>query len=238
MSTSRKIAIVVGAFFLFSNITFLVGAMVFVEPIIGAQDYLTLVSESRTEIVLGVLLELVNSVAYMGIAVLMYSLLKQRFETLALAYFAFRVLEFVAQILSGFSPLALLGLSEDFVSAGAPQASAFQSLGAVLLDERVWAFQLVSLTFGIGALIFYTMLYQSRLIPRFLSIWGLVGGAVVLVTAVFEMFGVSTTNVDFLGFIMLLNELFLGVWLIVKGFNPSAVTSAKDATKRAQLAYR
>jgi hypothetical protein len=227
MNTNRKTARIVGALFLFSNVTFILGAVVFVEPILGAADYLSQVSANRAQVILGVLLELINGVAYLGIGVLMFPILKQRFESMALGYVGFRIIEFVMQTLSDLSPLSLLTLSEEFVRAGAPAASSFQALGTLLLAERSWAFQMVSITFGLGALLFYTMLYQSKLIPRFISIWGLVGATVGLVNLVFDMFGVRILN---LGFLMLLNELFLGVWLIVKGFNPSAIASGSART--------
>lgn len=76
------------------------------------------------------------------------------------------------QIASGLGPLLLLSLGEEFVGPGAPDASSFQALGALLVAERYWAFQMVSITFGIGALILYYMFYQSKLIPRFISVWG------------------------------------------------------------------
>jgi len=63
------------------------------------------------------------------------------------------------------------------------------------------------------------MLFKSKLIPRFISVWGLVGAAVVLINTIFDMFAISIPN---LGVLMLLNELFLGVWLMAKGFNQSA----------------
>jgi hypothetical protein len=222
MNTNRKTARIVGALFLTSNVTFILGAAVLIESILGAPDYLILVSANRTQVLLGVLLEIINGIAYVGIAVLMFPILKQRFESIALGYVGFRIVEFVMQIASDISPLSLLTLSEEFVRAGAPEASSFQNLGTLLLAERYWAFQMVSITFGLGALMFYYMLYQSKLIPRFISIWGLIGAAVVLANTMFDMFGLSLAN---LGVLMLLNELFLGVWLIVKGFNASAIAS-------------
>jgi hypothetical protein len=222
MNTNRKTARIVGALFLFSNVTFILGAVVFVEPILSAADYLSQVSPNRAQVILGVLLELINGVAYLGVGVLMFPILKQRFESMALGYVGFRIIEFVMQTLSDLSPLALLTLSEEFVRAGAPAASPFQALGTLLLAERSWAFQMVSITFGLGALMFYTMLYQSKLIPRFISIWGLVGATVVLANTMLDMFSLTVPN---LGVLMLLNELFLGVWLIVKGFNSSAIAS-------------
>lgn len=228
MNSSRKTAIMVGAFFLASNVTFLMGAFGFVEPILSAPDYLNLVSTNRTQVILGALLELINGVAYLGIAVLMFPIFRRRFESLALGYVGFRIMEFIMQTLSDLSPLALVTMSEAFVKAGAPDSSSFQALGTLLLAERYWAFQMVSVFLGLGALLFYTMLYQSKLIPRFISVWGLIGAITVLTTTMLEVFAISvpTAMGVVLGVPMLLNELFLGVWLIVKGFNSSALETS------------
>lgn len=212
-----------GALFLFSNVTFLLGAFIFVEPILSAPDYLNLVSANRTQIVVGALLEFVNGIAYIGIAVLVFPILRQRFESMALWYVGFRIVEFVMQTLSDISPLSLLKLSEEFVRAGAQESSSFEAVGSLLLAERYWYFQMVTFALVLGALIFYTMLYQSRLIPRFISVWGFIGALAVLSTALLDTFGISPGSLEFLGVFMLLNELFLGVWLIVKGFNSDAI---------------
>jgi len=225
MNSSRKIAVMVGALFLFSNATFLLGAFGLVEPILNAPDYLTQASGHRTQLVLGVLLELVNGIAYVGIAVLVFPILRRRFESMALWYVCFRIIEFVMQTLSDLSPLSLLNVSEAFVEAGSPASSSFQALGLLLQAQRDWAFQMVTISLVLGALMFYTMLYQSRLIPRFISIWGIIGALGVIATALLESFGISPGVLENLGLLMLLNELFLGGWLIVKGFNPSAVAS-------------
>jgi hypothetical protein len=225
MNANNKIARKVGAFFLISNVVFLLGAFVFVEPILGDPNYLTLVSENRTQVVLGVLLELANGVAYIGIAVLMFSVLRQRFESMALWYVCFRIIEFVMQTLSDLGPLALLNVSEEFVNAGAPDSSPFQALGTLLLAERAWAFQMVTISLVLGALMFYYMLHQTRLVPRFISVWGLTAATAVIATAMLDVFGIEPGSLEFLGVLMLLNELFLGVWLIVKGFNSSATAS-------------
>lgn len=227
MNTSKTTARIVGVLFLTVNVVFILGAVVFIEPILSSPDYLTLVSANRSQVILGVLLELINGIAYLGIAFLMFPILNQRFQSMALGYVAFRIVEFVMQTLSDISPLSLLTLSEDFAKAGSPAASFFQTLGASLIAERFWAFQMVTITFALGALMFYTMLYQSKLIPRFISIWGLLGATVVLVNAMLDMFGITPGN---LGVLMLLNELFLGVWLIVKGFNPTAIASLAART--------
>lgn len=237
MKSNRQTARIVGALFLASNITFLLGAMVFLAPILGSPDYLALVSASRTQVVAGVLLEVINGIAYVGIAVLMFPIFKQRFESLALAYVGFRIVEFVMQIASDLSPLALLTLSQEFVAAGTPQPSAFQTTGSLLIAERYWAFQALGIVFAVSALMFYTMLYQSKLIPRSLSVWGLIGAALVLVNVIVVAFGLRLGSELglFLGLPMLLNELVLGLWLIVKGFNLSQAVSEPAEPFRTQL---
>ncbi len=221
MNVNRNIARIVGILFLVVNITFLAGALS-LDSILGAPDYLSSVSDHRAQLVFGVLLELINGVAYLGIAMLMYPILKQYNVSMTLGYVVFRILEYGAQIIADLSPLSLLKLSEEFVKAGAPEASTFQTLGTLTMADRDSAFLMLSIMFGIGALFFYYVLYQSKLIPRFISIWGFIGGIAVLANAVLDMFGYPPGN---LGVIMLLNELFLGVWLIVRGFSAPDVVS-------------
>ena len=202
------------------TIFIIIGVVVLVEPVLAEADYLLNMADSRNQLVVGALLELVNALAYLGIAVLVYPIFRKRFESLSLGYVSLRVLEFVAQIASSVAPLLLIKLGADFVSAGAADATAFQTLGSVVIDVRAWGFQMVSFTFSLGALIFYYVLYQNKLIPRFISIWGLVGAALVFANLIGDLFGF--TALGNLGFLMLANEVFLGFWLIIKGFNPEA----------------
>jgi hypothetical protein len=74
---------------------------------------------------------------------------------------------------------------------------------------------------------FYYLLYRSKLIPRWLSVWGLIGAALVLAVGVLGMFGHSAM---ILWLPLAVNEMVLAVWLIVKGFNPSAIASGSAKT--------
>jgi len=102
-------------------------------------------------------------------------------------------------------------------------ASYFQTSGALLLALKDWAGVPEQFPYGLGVLILNYALYQSELIPRWLSGWGLVGGALILAMGLLRMFGHS---VFFLAIPIILNEMVLAVWLIVIGFNSSAITSA------------
>ena len=222
MKTYRMTATLVGSAYLFSNITFILGAIVMVEAILGSPDYLSLISASRAQVMLGVLLSFANGLAYVGIAALLFPILKSRFESLALAYVGFRVVEFITQILADISPLALLTLAENSDHTGT--ASGLQGLGALLLAERFWAFQMLNLIFSLSALLLYAMLLRSRLIPGFISIWGLIAAALVLFNTVLGWFNPDLGEAlgTITGLPMLLNEVFFGIWLVVRGFNPSA----------------
>ncbi len=216
MKHLRKTAILVGLFFLLSNVTFLLGAFFFVEPYIAMPIIPGQILANGNTITLGALLEMVNGIFYIGIAVLMYPLLKRQNESLALAYVIFRIVEFIMQIGSDVSALGILQASRMVWTPG---------MEIVFISFRFWFSQMISLTFGLGAMIFYILLIKSKQLPRFISIWGLVGAILVTVSTITAMFNLTF---DFLGFIMLANELFLGFWLIIKGFKPIAEKISAD----------
>jgi hypothetical protein len=220
---NKMIGRLVGALFLASNATFLLGAFIFVEPLLADPNYLSLFTEYSGQAIFGALLEIANAVAYVGIAVLVYPIFRPRYPSMALWYVAFRVIEFVMQSISSLSPMVLVSLSERAVSTGAEGSDALQAAGLLLIEGRAWAFQMVTVSLILGAAVFYTMLYKSRLIPRFISVWGWIAAFFVILTALMDMFGINPGIFEFLGLFMLLNELFLGGWLIVKGFRSDAL---------------
>ncbi len=120
------------------------------------------------------------------------------------------------------SSLILLTLSQEFVKAGAPDASYFQTYGELLLESDDWIGHIGSIVFSLGALMFYYLLYKSKLIPRWLSGWGFIGAIVVLVI---ESAGVFGAGLGILWLPLGVQEMVLAVWLIVKGFNSSAIAS-------------
>ncbi len=81
---------------------------------------------------------------------------------------------------------------------------------------------MLSMVFSLGALMIYYVFYQSKLIPRWLSGWGLIGSVLYLVVPLLSMFG---SELAILTLPLALQEMVLAVWLIVKGFNPSAIAS-------------
>jgi Domain of unknown function (DUF4386) len=225
MNTHRGTAVIVGALFLIAMVTSLAGG-IWLESILGAPDYLSAVSANKLQVLTGSLLELINCIAVVGIAVGMFPVFKKFSEALALGYVAFRVIEATVLVVAVISPLALIPLGQAYVAAGSSDASSFQAAGSLLVAVRVQlAGLLVPIFFGVGALLFYSLLYRSRLVPRFISVWGLIAVVSLLAWNLLVSFGLSISAGIVFGLPIILNEIFLGIWLIARGFNPRAVVS-------------
>jgi hypothetical protein len=222
---TNKTARIVGALFLTAMVGSLVGGVVFVEPFLTAPDYLIAISKNETRVIIGVFLELINGIAVLGIGVLMFPILKQHDEHTALGYLGLRIIEAVFCCVIVISPLSLITLSQEYVKAGTLDASYYQAAGALSIAERASvAGLLIPVFLGLGALLFYRALYQFKLLPRFISVWGFVGAALILTLNVLLTFGVEVGSIGMvLALPIISNEIFLGIWLIAKGFNPSAI---------------
>ncbi|MCK9592469.1 MAG: DUF4386 domain-containing protein [Methanoregula sp.] len=228
MNSINKTAGIVGVLYIIGTIAGML-SHVLTGPVLGDPDYLVNVSAHEIQIIAGALFVLIMGFSLAMVPVMMYPILKKYHEALALGYVVFRgALETVMYIILAITLLFLLPLSQEYVKAGTPDASYFQTLGAVLLKGRDLIGPVQTIVFCLGALIFYYVLYQTNLIPRWLSGWGLIAvipyfaaGLLVL----FGFFGPLSTSEIVLEFPLALQEMVMAVWLIVKGFNPSALAS-------------
>ena len=231
MDFYRKTAIIVGVLFITATVTSVLGGLL-VESIIDSSDDLVNVSENENQVIIGLLLELTWAASAVGITVLMFPILKKQNEALALGYVGARIFEGFIATVGVISGLLLITISQEFVNAAAPDATYFQALSTLLLGAREWAWWIgPMLVFAVSALIFNYLLYRSKLIPRWLSVWGFVGATLLLAEGLLGMFD---TFIFFLAAPIGIQEMALAVWLIIKGFNPSAIApkSAKtDANK-------
>jgi len=227
MNTNRRAARIVGALFITATVAGFASAA-FLGPILEAPDDLAKVSANENQIIIGALLALIMGVAVVSITFVMFPIFKKHNEALALGYVVFRVLEAVTFFAAATGWVLLVALSQVFVKAGAPDVSYFQTLGTLLIKAGDWGHVPTNIVWGLGALVFYYLLYQSKLIPRWLSGWGLIGGVLILADAGFlAMSGHSGFSAIpiILNLPIAVNEMFLAVWLIVKGFNSSAIAS-------------
>ena len=237
MNTNRKTAIIVGILFILG----FAGAFgpVAVKPILDDPMYLARIFENQNTVMMGVLAQLIMALACAGIAIGLYPILKKYNEALALGAVGFRLIENIFQIVAALALLTLLTLSKESGSVTGFAQSAFQAAGTSLHAIHFWsALVLAHFGFCLGALMYYYVFYRSGLIPRWLSVWGMVGILLHMTGALITMFtqvDPFSTSTSLLSIPIGLNELTLAGWLIVKGFNSSAIASLSAKTARNEL---
>jgi hypothetical protein len=223
--TDRTTARVVGALFITATVSFSL-SVVILDPVLGTAEFLAQASRAEARVAIGVLLELVNHVAVVSIAVVLYAVLKSVSERMAMGYVVARSIEAVLFAIATMHLLALSFVSHEFVAAGAPPASHYETLGALLLAGHDWDnAALAFIVFGLGALMLNYTLYRARLVPRWISAWGLLAAASILATRIIVIVGfeLPSATVTMLDAPIFLQEMVFAVWLIVRGFDASAL---------------
>jgi hypothetical protein len=212
-----------------------------IKGALNGPDYLAGISGSTTALALGALLAFVSGVAVVGIAILMFPLLKPTSEPLALGYVAERVVELVLQVLFFMTvPLFMIAIGAG-LRDGTVDASATPSLSPLLKSLQDVAVVVLYLVTSVGGTIFGFLMYRSRLVPRPLAMLGLIGYPVLLVGCVLDMFGVTdvTQGAGILAIVPGgLFELILPIWLLARGFSHPVATGIKspDSIDRAPIA--
>jgi hypothetical protein len=227
MNTHRKTAAIVGVLFVMALVLFLIGQALY-EPILGSPDYLDEVYPNRVIVIIGILLEFVAALAVVPIPVLLYPILKKHNQVLALGYVSFRLFEAVLLSLAQVFKLSLVDLSQRYLNSGGVDASYLENIGNSIQSVIYWvdhAGLIYLVVFVIGTLILNAALYQSKLIPRWLSIWGLISAVAIMAASVMATFDIFLALAMVLVMPIAFQEQAMAIWLIVKGFNPSAIAS-------------
>jgi hypothetical protein len=219
-------AAVVGVLFILGTVPALLSLPLGLNTV-SAPDPLTAIATNEGQMLIFTAIKFFMGVACAGIGLALYPILKRYNEGLAFGAAGFRAIEGALQSVGCLLYILLLALSQEFVKAGAPASSYFQIADVVINAGIGWFRDAASLlTFGIGALMYYVVMYQFRLVPRWLSVWGLVAITLTMISALLVMFNLlppfGTIQV-LLNMGILPQESVLAVWLIAKGINPSAV---------------
>jgi hypothetical protein len=197
VKSTRKIAVLVGVLFLAATMTFMTGSGLI-------RSFFTDKNPDQTSLLIGALLEIACGAAVAGIGVLMFPILKMFNKGLALGYVVFRIIECAIIVAGG--------------------------IYMVSLSSPIWKYEMILFLFtGLGGLIFSYLLYESNLIPRLLSVLGLTGYALLSLGVVLDLSGCFSMNTGAGTLVYLpggLFELFLPLWLFIKGFSSSASARA------------
>jgi hypothetical protein len=224
MDSTRKTALVAGVLYL---ITFAssIPAFFLLHPVLSDPNYVV-GAGADTQVAFGALLDLVNALAAVGTAVALFSVLKRQHEGFALGFVTTRIFEAAVIVIGVVSILSVVTLRQDGAADG--DAASLLPVGQALVAVHDWASILGPGMAGCNALLLGTLLYRSRLVPRWIPAIGLVGGPVYLSSVVGIILGITEPGHAWQaigGAPMFVWELALGLWMTIKGFTPSAISS-------------
>ena len=230
MDSYRNTGIIVGVLFIIATVASILGS-VFLGSILEAPNYLISVSAHGNQMLIAVILFLIAATSAVATSFMLFPILRRHIESLAMGYVVLRIFENVFYVIGTLSLLLMLTVSQKYV-AGAVDASYYSTLGTLLLALQEWAVLIGTLIFfGLGSLALNYVLYQSKLVPRWLSAWGLIGAVLVFLYGLLGIFGVGmglTSPFALLAMPIAAQEMVFAVWLIFKGFNLSAIASKSN----------
>ena len=208
---------VIGALFLVGFLFYGVGAAL-VTSVTGAPDFLSTISAHQTTLVIGAFLMLLNTAVDVGKGVLFFPILENHGKRSALAYLAFIIVQVVMLDVGVLALLLIVPLGQQAIAAEQASAPWAQGLGSLLTQWNTMAYSIGEATLGVGGLFLCSLLFRTRLIPRFLAVGGFIGYVSLTVGMISEIFGIH------IGLMLSIPGTFFEVgmplWLFIKGCQP------------------
>ncbi len=237
MKTYRMNAMMAGGLYvlgtIFGIMSAIIGGEVLSSTISGnpleGVDMLSLVAANVSQLTGGAFLILMMGISLVAMTIFIYPIFKKDSEELAAGMLLFRgALEGTWYILVTLGILSLVALGNEYAAAGANSAS-LQSMGNVLYQFQDFIGPVGTLVFLIGATCLYVSFYRTKLIPRWLSIWGLIGVVPYFAYALLHFFHLDTGFGFYLQMVLAPQEIVMGLWLLIAGFNKDAVKNLDEA---------
>ena len=224
-TSPRKIAMVTGVFFIITFVASIPGLLLY-GPLLNNPNYI-IGSGHDISIFCGAFLELITAIAGIGTAVTLYPILKRQNEGFAIGYIAARIVESAIIVVGIISLLSIVTLRLTYAGVVGTDTASLLMVGKMLVAIHDWTFLLgPGLMPGINGLLLGYLMYKSALVPRAMALLGLLGGPLLFASAIATLFGLYG-QISVFGAIVTLPiffwELLLGIRLIVKGFNSSAI---------------
>lgn len=218
MKPNRRISITAGTLFILATAASLIGASL--APALTGTDYLAGVANRSAAMTTSLLLSLIAAGCSLGIAIALYAVLHRTHPTLALGSVAFRTIEAVFYIAGAVSWMMVLSIATTTPAAQAMS----QAISDALVSAHDRAGIAAVIAFVVGGLMYYIALYRTRLVPRWLSGWGIAAMPLMATACCLALYqGQPVTSYVALAIPIGIQEIVFGLWLLIKGFNPSPV---------------
>jgi len=204
------------------------------KPLAGV-DILGLAAANSSRLTWGAFLTFMMGISLVAMTVFLYPVIRKASKELAMGMVLFRgALEGIFYFITTLNILALVAVGKEYIATGADSA-VLQTIGNVLYQFENLKAPISSIIFLIGATCIYLTFYRTRLIPRWLTAWGFIAVVTSMVAALLNFFHMDTGFGFYLEMVMFPQELVMAVWLIVKGFNPSAIAGLSAKTGRSEV---
>jgi len=220
MNSDRRTSRLLGAAFLLQAVTSLGSAMILALALMVPGD----ISETMVRIAnqpwlmrADILGETITSMGVIFLAAMLFVTLRRDNETMALVALGLYILETTLGAGRIEAASSLLRISQEYVATGHP--AHLQTMGKLASDSMDSGLNLLMLPFCAGAILFYYLLYKSGLVPRALSLWGLIAVVVALVGTLLTLSGYKVPFLVYLPYAPF--EFTVGVWILVKGVKES-----------------
>src|SRR5215211_3013234 len=174
----RTTAKVVGALYL-AGFVVGIGGNIMIQSMLGAPDPLAAISAKSMTVAIGAILWLLAVIGDAGHGVLMFPILKQHSERMAIGYLAARIVDAIFIAIMVLFVLIQIPLGSEYVKAAAPDAFYLQALGTLFTQAQLYAYEIGMSALGLAGLMLCYTLYRAKLVPRWLAVWGLLGYAIL-----------------------------------------------------------
>jgi hypothetical protein len=219
----RQTALIGGGLYLLTFVSS-IPAVFLLAPVLDDPGYI-IGAGNDTSVLLGCFLDLINAFACVGTAVVLYPVVKRQNGSAAIGFVTSRVMEAAIIVIGVLSLLSIVTLRQDLAGVSGADAASLVTTGQSLVATRNWTFLLgPDLMAGINALLLGSLMYSSRLVPRVIPLLGLIGGPLLIAASIAILFGASSL-VLIVAIPVAVWEFSLGVYLVVKGFKPCAITA-------------
>jgi hypothetical protein len=227
MNTFKKNAVIIGALFIFTMLSGMIDAY-FVVP--EFKNPITDILQNNGQILTGVFSVLIMAIGILFIAITFYPVIKKQNETTALTYVIFRAIECFLLIIGSISYLYIISLGGEYMNK--TDISQYTIGIALALKIKYYSYQIAMVVLGLGSIFLCYSLYVSRLVPRFLSVWGAIGYVLLLLSGILDICGLIDTTKG-MGVVLyapggLWELIVFPLWLFVKGFNTSYIDTKQQ----------